>query len=81
MRSGDIAPPLLTSALDEGDWSASRPCRFIPEELPPDTHWIEGRVGPRVGLEAIKIFPVTTRNRTPAVHPVAIPTEISRLLT
>jgi hypothetical protein len=23
--SGDIAPPFLTSALDEGDWSASRP--------------------------------------------------------
>jgi hypothetical protein len=26
---------LLTSALVEGEWSASRPGRFIPEEEPP----------------------------------------------
>jgi hypothetical protein len=27
-KSGGIAPPFLTSALDGGQWSASRPCRF-----------------------------------------------------
>jgi hypothetical protein len=26
--SGDIAPPFLTSTLDGGEWSASRPDRF-----------------------------------------------------
>jgi hypothetical protein len=29
-RSGGIAPPLLTSVLEGGDWSASGSCRFIP---------------------------------------------------
>jgi hypothetical protein len=30
LRSGGIAPPLLTSALDAVEWSASRPGRFTP---------------------------------------------------
>jgi hypothetical protein len=34
-RSGDIAPLFLTSALDGGEWSASRPCRFIPRGKSP----------------------------------------------
>jgi hypothetical protein len=37
----------LTSALDGGEWSASRPCRFTPRERAPPTHWIGGWVGPR----------------------------------
>jgi hypothetical protein len=32
----------LTSALDGGEWSASRPGRFAPGEGAPDTHWIRG---------------------------------------
>jgi len=32
----------LTSALDEGEWSASRPGRFITRERAPGTHWIGG---------------------------------------
>jgi hypothetical protein len=47
--SGGIAPPFLTSALDGGEWSASRSGRFITRERPPPlsgTHWIGGRVGP-----------------------------------
>jgi hypothetical protein len=28
--SGGTAPPFLISGLDEGDWSALRPCRFTP---------------------------------------------------
>jgi hypothetical protein len=39
----------LTSALDGGEWSASRPCRFTP-----GSHWIIGWVGLRVGLDAVE---------------------------
>jgi hypothetical protein len=41
----------LTSALFGGDWSASRPGRFIREERAPGTHWVGGWVGPRAGLD------------------------------
>jgi hypothetical protein len=41
----------LTSTLDEGEWSASRPGRFIPRERVPRIHWIGGWVGPRAGLD------------------------------
>jgi len=34
----------LTSALDGGEWSASRPDRFTPRERVPVTHWIGGWV-------------------------------------
>jgi hypothetical protein len=51
--SGGTAPiVLLTSALDGGEWSASRPGRFTPRERAPSTHWIGGWVGPRAVLEA-----------------------------
>jgi len=30
--SGDTAPLIVTSALDEDEWAASRPCRFTPKE-------------------------------------------------
>jgi hypothetical protein len=40
-------PPFLTSALDGGEWSASRPGRFTPEERAPDTHWLGHQVGPK----------------------------------
>jgi hypothetical protein len=43
----------LTSALVGGEWSASRPDRFIPGERAPDTHWIGGWMGPRAGLDAV----------------------------
>jgi hypothetical protein len=33
-------PTILTSALDRGEWWASRSCRFTIEERTPDTHWI-----------------------------------------
>jgi hypothetical protein len=38
--SGGIAPSFLTSALDGGKWSASRPDRLTPGERAPGTHWI-----------------------------------------
>jgi hypothetical protein len=41
----------LTSALVEGGWSDSRPCRFTPREGSHGTLWIGGWVGPRAGLD------------------------------
>jgi hypothetical protein len=45
---------LLTSALEGGEWSASRPGRGLPPgKEPPGTHCIGGWVGPRAGLDAV----------------------------
>jgi hypothetical protein len=41
----------MTSALDGAEWSASCPGRFTPGERAPGTHWIEGWVDPRGGLD------------------------------
>jgi hypothetical protein len=41
----------LTSALDGGEWSASRPGRFTPRDRAPGIHWIGGWVGPRAVLD------------------------------
>jgi hypothetical protein len=46
--SGGIAPLFLTLALDGGEWSPSRPGRFIP-----GTNWIGSWVGPRAGSKII----------------------------
>jgi hypothetical protein len=43
----------LTSALDGGEWSASRPGRFTPKERAPGTHWIGGWAGPTGVLDAV----------------------------
>jgi hypothetical protein len=51
----------LTSAVVAGEWSASRPCRFTPEEKAPGSRWIGGWVGPKTGLydvERTETFPV-----------------------
>jgi hypothetical protein len=41
-----------TSALDTGEWSASRPCRGLsPWKGPSGTHCTGGWVGPRAGLD------------------------------
>jgi hypothetical protein len=66
----------FNSALDGGEWSASRPGRFTPSERPPDTHWIGGWMGPRAILDmVVKIkIPSPSRelnHRIPIVHPVA----------
>jgi hypothetical protein len=44
----------LTLALVGGERLVSRPCRFIPEERAPGTHWIGGWVGPRAGLDVVE---------------------------
>jgi hypothetical protein len=43
----------LTSAVDEGEWSASRAGRITPRERAPGTHWIRCWVGPRAVLDAV----------------------------
>jgi hypothetical protein len=53
-ESEGIAPPFLTSALHGGEWSASRPGRFTPEQRAPGTHWIGGWVAPRTGLDDVE---------------------------
>jgi hypothetical protein len=64
----------LTSALDGGEWSASRSGRFTPRERAPRTHWIGGWLGPRVVLDAVvnRKIPSPRREsnpRTPIVQP------------
>jgi hypothetical protein len=43
----------LTSVLDGGEWSASRPGRFTPRVRAPGTHWIGGWVDPKAVLDAV----------------------------
>jgi hypothetical protein len=64
--SGGIAPPVLTSELVEGEWSASRPGRFTPGEIALGTRWIVGWVGPWSGLDTVerrKILPLLVSRR------------------
>jgi hypothetical protein len=42
----------LTSALEGGEWSPSRPGRFTPGQRAPGTHCTGGWVGSRAGLDA-----------------------------
>jgi hypothetical protein len=62
----------LYSVLVGGEWSASRPGRFIPGEIAPGTHWIGGWVDPRIGLddvERINILPLPGLELRPLGHP------------
>jgi hypothetical protein len=43
----------LASALDGGEWSASRPGRFTLGERASSIRWIGGWVGPRDALDAV----------------------------
>jgi hypothetical protein len=51
---GVVAAPFLTSTLDGGKWSASRPGRLTSWERTPGTHWIGGWVGPRTDLDVVE---------------------------
>jgi hypothetical protein len=66
----------LTSALDGGEWSASRPGRFTPKERAPGTHRIRGWVGPRAVPDAVVKRKISSLHResnprTPIVQPAA----------
>jgi hypothetical protein len=66
----------LTSALDGGEWSASRTGRFTPKERTPGTYWIGGWEGSRAVLDAVvkRKIPSLRREsnpRTPIIQPVA----------
>jgi hypothetical protein len=41
-------------ALDRGEWSASRLARFTPRERALGTHWLEGWVDHRAGLDDVE---------------------------
>jgi hypothetical protein len=44
----------LSSALVTREWSASRPCRFTPEEGTTGVHWIGCWMGPTAGLDNVE---------------------------
>jgi hypothetical protein len=82
LGSGIKAPQFLTTALVGGEWSASGPGRFAPRRRAPGTHWTRGWMGPGAGVDAVEkrqiYFPC--RESNPTIQPVAIPTELSRLI-
>jgi hypothetical protein len=68
----------LNSAIDGGEWSASRPGRFTPRERATDTHFIGGWVGPTTGLDMVwrRKIPSLRRESNPNhgfAQPVASP--------
>jgi hypothetical protein len=48
---GEVGVPFLTSALDGGNWAASRPDRFTIGEAELGIRCIGGLLGPRTGLD------------------------------
>jgi hypothetical protein len=52
----------LTSPLEGGEWSASRPGRFTPKEQALGTHWIGGWVGLRAILDMV------VKRKIPSLH-------------
>jgi hypothetical protein len=74
--SGGIASLIFNSALDGGEWSASRPGRYTPRERAHSTRGIGGWVGPRAVLDAVVKRKIPSPGwesnpRTPIVQPVA----------
>jgi hypothetical protein len=69
-----MLPQYLTSALDGGEWSASRSPCLIPIKMTLCTHWIGRWMGLRAGLNVVewsKIFCPFTGNLSPAVEHAA----------
>jgi hypothetical protein len=63
-----MAPSFITSALDKGQCSASRPDRFVPGEIALGIHCIGGWVGPRTCLDFMenrKISGIEPRSSSP----------------
>jgi hypothetical protein len=71
---------IIDLTLVRGEWSASRLGCLTHVQRALGTHWVGGYVGSRVRLGSCEEKPlVPVGNRTPAIQPVAIPTELSRL--
>jgi hypothetical protein len=66
---------LASAALVGGEWSASRPSRFIPGERAPGTHWIGGWVCPRNGLDDVEKRKISA---LPGLDPSAVQPVASR---
>jgi hypothetical protein len=56
----------LTSALDEGEWSALHTGRFFPRERAPGTRWIGGSVGIRAARGGEEKNPCLRRESKPS---------------
>jgi hypothetical protein len=69
MGSGGVTPPFLTSVLDGGEWSASRPGRFTSAERSPVPNEQEAGWAPDPvwTLWSRETFLAPSGNRTPAV--------------
>jgi hypothetical protein len=50
----------LTSALVEGEWSASRPGRFTSDERASGTHWVGRWMDPNAGLNYMEKWKLLT---------------------
>jgi hypothetical protein len=55
----------MTSALDGAELSASRSCRFKPEERALGAQWIGGCVGPRGRLDSVEKKELHCRESNP----------------
>jgi hypothetical protein len=53
----------LTLALVGGEWSASWPQCFAPEERAPCAHWIGGWVGPRTDMDTVETIKFLTLHK------------------
>jgi hypothetical protein len=60
----------LISAVDGGEWSASRPARFTPRERSPGTHWIGGWMGRRAVLDAVVKRKIPSPSRDSGYRPL-----------
>jgi hypothetical protein len=79
-KSGLIAPPLLTSALNRSKWSASSLRYFIPGEKADNIQCLWGWLGPRPKVIWSRWkFLDPAEDRIPVVH-IDIATELFRLL-
>jgi hypothetical protein len=76
MYMGDYihSSTILDLTLDEGECSASRTGRFIPEEISPGNRWIGVWVSHRIGLYAVeKRIILPCRKLNPALRRIVEP--------
>jgi hypothetical protein len=68
-----VIPSFLTSALDGGEGSASRPYRFTPGEKALGTGFIDDWEGPKAGLDAVEKRKILTSRKLNPNRPVRSP--------